>query len=84
MEEQRTRARASWKGGAKEAANPAYAKLAETFKTEPDFILGRAQRTAGLKRSFFLAALTRADTKARGGKRAESRGERARSCWIAR
>ena len=37
MEEQRTRARASWRGGSKEAANPAYAKLAETFKTEPDF-----------------------------------------------
>ena len=37
MEEQRGRARASWKGGAKEAANPAYAKLAETFKTEPCF-----------------------------------------------
>jgi len=37
MQEQRTRARASWKGGAKEVANPAYAKLAETFRTEPDF-----------------------------------------------
>jgi alanyl-tRNA synthetase len=37
MHEQRTRARASWKGGHKEAANPAFAKLAETFKTEPDF-----------------------------------------------
>jgi alanyl-tRNA synthetase len=37
MNKQRERARASWKGGAKEAANPAYAKLAETFKTEPDF-----------------------------------------------
>jgi alanyl-tRNA synthetase len=37
MQEQRTRARASWKGGAKEGANPAFAKLAETFKTEPDF-----------------------------------------------
>ncbi len=38
MEEQRTRARASWKGGGgKEAANPAYAKIAETFKTEKDF-----------------------------------------------
>src|ERR1700730_4501697 len=36
MEEQRTRARASWKGGAaKEAANPAYVKIAETFRTEP-------------------------------------------------
>ncbi len=40
MREQRTRARASWKGGAKEGANPAYAKLAETFKTEPDFYFG--------------------------------------------
>jgi alanyl-tRNA synthetase len=37
MEEQRTRARASWKGGAKETANPTYAKIAETFKTEKDF-----------------------------------------------
>ena len=38
LEEQRARARASWKGGAgKEAANPAYAKIAETFKTEKDF-----------------------------------------------
>jgi alanyl-tRNA synthetase len=37
MHEQRTRARASWKGGSKESANPAYTKLAETFKTEPDF-----------------------------------------------
>jgi len=38
MHEQRTRARASWKGGAgKEAANPAYAKIAETFTTEPAF-----------------------------------------------
>jgi len=37
MQDQRARARASWKGGAKEAANPGYAKLAETFKTEPGF-----------------------------------------------
>ncbi len=37
MQEQRTRARASWKGVHKEAANPGYAKLAETFQTEPDF-----------------------------------------------
>ena len=40
MQEQRTRARASWKGAAKESANPAYAKLAETFKTEPGFYFG--------------------------------------------
>jgi alanyl-tRNA synthetase len=37
MEEQRTKARASWKGTHKEAANPAFAKLGETFKTEPAF-----------------------------------------------
>jgi alanyl-tRNA synthetase len=37
MQDQRTRARASWKGNAKETANPAYAKIAETFKTEKDF-----------------------------------------------
>jgi alanyl-tRNA synthetase len=38
MEEQKTRARASWKGGVgKEAASPAYAKIAETFRTEKDF-----------------------------------------------
>ncbi len=38
MEEQRTKARASWKGGAgKEAVSPAYAQIAETFKTEKDF-----------------------------------------------
>jgi len=37
LQEQRTRARASWKGGAKEAASPLYTKIAETFKTEKDF-----------------------------------------------
>jgi alanyl-tRNA synthetase len=40
LEEQRKRARASWKGGAKEAANPAYGKIAEAYKTEPDFYYG--------------------------------------------
>jgi alanyl-tRNA synthetase len=40
MQEQRTRARASWKGAHKESANPAFAKLAETFKTEPGFYFG--------------------------------------------
>ncbi len=40
MEEQRTRAKASWKGVHKQSANPAYAKLAETYKTEPDFYFG--------------------------------------------
>jgi alanyl-tRNA synthetase len=37
MEEQRKRARASWKGTAKETASPAYAKLADTHRTEADF-----------------------------------------------
>ncbi len=37
MEEQRIRARASWKGTHKNIANPVYAKLAERFRTEPDF-----------------------------------------------
>ncbi len=37
MEAQRSRARASWKGGHKSVANPVYAKLAERFRTEPDF-----------------------------------------------
>ncbi len=45
MEEQRTRAKASWKGGVgKDVANPAYTKLAETFKTEPDFYFGTETR----------------------------------------
>jgi alanyl-tRNA synthetase len=37
MQKQRTTARASWKGAHKEAANPAFAKIAETFQTEKDF-----------------------------------------------
>jgi len=40
MDEQRTRAKASWKGAHKESASPNYAKLAGTFKTEPDFYFG--------------------------------------------
>jgi alanyl-tRNA synthetase len=44
MQEQRTRARASWKGGAKETANPAFAKLAETFRTEPGFYHGTSAK----------------------------------------
>jgi alanyl-tRNA synthetase len=44
MEEQRTKARASWKGTHKEAANPAFAKIAETFKTEPGFYHGTTDK----------------------------------------
>jgi len=49
MMEQRQRARASWKGGAKETANPAYAKLAETFKTEPCFYFGTTTKDARIE-----------------------------------
>jgi alanyl-tRNA synthetase len=50
MEEQRTRARASWKGGGgKEAANPAFAKIAETFKTEKDFYRGTSEKDARIE-----------------------------------
>ena len=50
MEEQRTRARASWKGGAgKEAANPAFAKIADTFKTEPDFYFATTAKDARIE-----------------------------------
>jgi alanyl-tRNA synthetase len=44
MQEQRTRARASWKGISKETTNPAYAKIAETFKTEPCFYFGTTSK----------------------------------------
>ena len=44
MEEQRTRARASWKGGHKDVANPVYTKVAETYRTEPDFYFGTHAR----------------------------------------
>jgi alanyl-tRNA synthetase len=44
MEEQRTRAKASWKGVNKEVANPVYSKLAETFRTETDFYFGTTTR----------------------------------------
>jgi alanyl-tRNA synthetase len=37
MEDQRTRARASWKGGHKEAAKPVYLQIADAFTTERDF-----------------------------------------------
>ncbi len=63
MQEQRTRARASWKGGAKEAANPAYAKLAETFKTEPDFYFGTCAKDCRIEAIILSGGAHRADTK---------------------
>ena len=44
MEQQRTRAKASWKGAHKEMASPVYTKLAATFRTEPDFYFEAAAR----------------------------------------
>jgi len=49
MEEQRTRAKASWKGAHKEAAKPVYSKLAQTFKTEADFYQGTRTRDARIE-----------------------------------
>ena len=49
MEEQRTRARASWKGAHKDAANPVYSKLAQTYKTEPEFYFGTKTRDARIE-----------------------------------
>jgi alanyl-tRNA synthetase len=46
MEEQRARSKASWKGVHKEAANPVYLKLRETYETEPDFYFGTQGRDA--------------------------------------
>ncbi|HEY2544929.1 MAG TPA: alanine--tRNA ligase [Candidatus Acidoferrum sp.] len=47
IDEQRTKARASWKGGGgKEAASPAFAKIAATFKTEKDFYQGTSAKDA--------------------------------------
>ena len=44
LDEQRARSRASWKGTYKDAANPAYAKLAQRFRTEPDFYSATSAR----------------------------------------
>jgi alanyl-tRNA synthetase len=49
MTEQRTRARASWKGAHKDAANPVYSKLAQTNKTEQDFYHGTKARDARIQ-----------------------------------
>jgi alanyl-tRNA synthetase len=44
MEEQRARARASWKGAHKEAAKPVYIQIASAFRTEPDFYFSTAAK----------------------------------------
>jgi len=49
LDEERKRARASWKGGAKEGANPAYAKIADRFSTELDFYFGTSTKDCGIE-----------------------------------
>jgi alanyl-tRNA synthetase len=50
MEQQQQRGRASWKGGGgKEAVSPAYAKIAETFRTEKDFYHGTSAKDARIE-----------------------------------
>jgi len=63
MQEQRVRARASWKGGSKEAANPAYAKLAETFKTEADFYFETSTKDCRIEAIILRGGAHGADTK---------------------
>ena len=63
MGEQRTRARASWKGMHKEAANPAYAKLAERFRTEPDFYFETSTKDCRIEAIILTGGAHRADTK---------------------
>ena len=63
MHEQRTRARASWKGGSKESANPAFAKLSETFKTEPDFYCASHAKDCRIEAIILTSGAHRADTK---------------------
>jgi alanyl-tRNA synthetase len=44
LDKQRERAKASWKGVTKATASPVYAKLAETYRTEPDFYFATTAR----------------------------------------
>jgi alanyl-tRNA synthetase len=48
-EEQQARGRAAWKGVHKDAANPVYSKLAQAYKTEPEFYFGTKTRDARIE-----------------------------------
>jgi alanyl-tRNA synthetase len=63
MQEQRTKARASWKGTHKETANPAFAKLAETFRTEPGFYYGTHAKDCHIEAIILTGGAHRADSK---------------------
>jgi alanyl-tRNA synthetase len=75
MLEQKTRARASWKGGAKEAANPAYAKIAEAYRTEADFYYSTSTKDCRIEAIIYTGGPKRADTK--GGLVSELKAEEA-------
>jgi alanyl-tRNA synthetase len=63
MNEQKRRARASWKGARKEAANPAYARIAERFQTEKDFYHGTCAKDCCIE-AIILTGGNRSDGKA--------------------
>jgi alanyl-tRNA synthetase len=48
-EEQQARGRAAWKGVHKDAANPVYSKLAQSYKTEQEFYFGTKSRDARIE-----------------------------------
>ena len=62
MEEQRTKARASWKGAHKQAPHAAYVKIAATFKTEPGFYYATSAKDCRIE------AIVPADGSGSGGK----------------
>jgi alanyl-tRNA synthetase len=64
MDEQRSQARASWKGAHKEAANPVFAKIAETFQTEKDFYATTKDKDARIEAIILTGSARRADAKA--------------------
>jgi alanyl-tRNA synthetase len=63
IEEQRARARASWKGAHKEAASPAFAKVAENFKTEKDFYQATTAKDVCIEAIILTGGASRADGK---------------------
>ena len=60
-EEHAQKARASWKGGSKEAVSPAYAKIAETFTTEKDFYHGTCAKDCRIEAIIFTGAPRQGD-----------------------
>ena len=73
MQEQRTRARASWKGAHKQIANPVYVKLAETFKTEPEFYFGATAKDCRIEAGLHRIGISQRNSRGRrSGSRAGS------------